>query len=128
VPIIIFWAIIGGLGASLLLPSMQALIHRQLEGNAQKRVYAAVGASAAIAAAVGPLIGGFITTFLSWRVAFLGEAVIIGVVLAGLGLVKDVAYTGDRKIDLVGGVLSIFGMGGLVLGILAWQEGAEAVG
>ena len=52
---------------------------------------------------------------------------IIGVVLAGLGLVKDVAYTGERKIDLVGGVLSILGMGGLVLGILAWQEGAEAV-
>jgi MFS family permease len=126
-PIIIFWAVIGGLGASLLLPSMQSLIHGNFEGAAQKRVYATVGASAAIAAAVGPLIGGFITTFLSWRVAFLGEAVIIGVVLAGLGLVKDVAYTGDRKIDLVGGILSILGMGGLVLGILAWQEGAERV-
>jgi MFS family permease len=128
VPIIIFWAIIGGLGASLLLPSMQSLIHGNFEGAAQRRVYATVGASAAIAAAVGPLIGGFITTFLSWRIAFLGEAIIIAVVLAGLGLVKDVPYTGDRKIDLPGGILSIFGMGGLVLGILAWQEGAEAVG
>jgi EmrB/QacA subfamily drug resistance transporter len=127
VAIIVFWAIIGGLGASLLLPSMQSLIHGNFEGAAQKRVYATVGASAAIAAAVGPLIGGFITTFLSWRVAFLGEAVIIGVVLAGLGLVKDVAYTGDRKIDIVGGILSILGMGGLVLGILAWQEGGERV-
>ena len=47
------------------------------------------------------------------------------VVLAGLGLVRDVAYTGERQIDLVGGVLSIFGMGGIVLGILAWQEGGE---
>ena len=68
-PIIIFWAIIGGLGASLLLPSMQSLIHGNFEGDAQKRVYALVGAAAAIAAAVGPLLGGFITTFLSWRVA-----------------------------------------------------------
>ena len=60
--IIIFWAIIGGLGASLLLPAMQSLIHGNFEGAAQKRVYALVGAAAAIAAAVGPLLGGFITT------------------------------------------------------------------
>ena len=39
-PIIIFWAIIGGLGASLLLPSMQSLIHGNFEGDAQRRVYA----------------------------------------------------------------------------------------
>ena len=41
---------------------------------------------------------------------------------------KDVPYTGPRHIDLVGAVLSVLGMGGLVLGILAWQEGGEAVG
>ena len=66
--IIIFWAIIGGIGASLLLPAMQSLIHGNFEGAAQKKVYALVGAAAAIAAAVGPLLGGFITTYLSWRV------------------------------------------------------------
>jgi MFS family permease len=126
-PIIIFWAIIGGIGASLLLPSMQSLIHGNFEGRAQTRVYALVGASAAIAAAIGPLIGGFITTFLSWRLAFLGEAIIIAVVLSGIRLVKDVPYTGPRVIDLVGGVLSVIGMGGIVVGILLWQEGAERV-
>ena len=52
--IVVFWAVIGGLGASLLLPAMQSLIHGNFEGAAQKRVYALVGASAAIAAAVGP--------------------------------------------------------------------------
>ena len=72
--IIIFWAIIGGLGASLLLPAMQSLIHGNFEGAAQRKVYALVGASAAIAAAVGPLLGGFITTYFSWRVAFALEA------------------------------------------------------
>ncbi|HEU0182819.1 MAG TPA: MFS transporter, partial [Agromyces mariniharenae] len=126
--IIIFWAIIGGIGASLLLPSMQSLIHGNFEGANQKRVYALVGASAAIAAAVGPLLGGFITTFLSWRVGFLLEAVIIAVVLAGIGLVKDVPYHGDRSIDLVGAALSIIGMGGVVTGILVWQEGGGYVG
>jgi len=125
--VIIFWAVIGGLGASLLLPSMQSLIHGNFQGAHQKRVYALVGASAAIAAAVGPLLGGFITTFLSWRVGFLLEAVIIAIVLAGIGLVKDVRFTGDRSIDLVGSALSVIGMGGVVLGILVWQEGGGYV-
>src|SRR3954471_24554936 len=68
--VVIFWAIIGGLGASLLLPAMQSLIHGNFDGAARKKAYALVGASAAIAAAVGPLLGGFVTTFLSWRVGF----------------------------------------------------------
>jgi len=125
--IIIFWAIIGGLGASLLLPAMQSLIHGNFEGAAQKKAYALVGAAAAIAAAVGPLLGGFITTFLSWRVAFLLEVLVIAVVLSGSRLVRDAPYTGPREIDLVGAVLSALGMGGIVLGILVWQEGGESV-
>jgi MFS family permease len=127
-PIIICWAIIGGLGASLLLPSMQALIHGNFEGAMQKKAYALVGAAAAIAAAVGPLLGGFLTTFLSWRVGFGLEVVVIGIVLAGMGLVRDVPYTGSREVDVVGAVLSAVGMGGVVIGVLVWQEGGEYVG
>jgi len=126
--IIVFWAIVGGIGASLLLPAMQSLIHGNFEGAAQRRVYALVGAAAAIAAAVGPLLGGFITTFLSWRVGFLLEAVIIAIVLSGIGLVRDVPYTGPRSVDVFGAALSVIGMGGIVLGILVWQEGGESVG
>jgi MFS family permease len=75
VPIFIFWAIVGGLGAALLLPAMQSLIHGNFSGPMQRKAYALVGAAAAIAAAVGPLLGGFVTTYLSWRVGFLGEVV-----------------------------------------------------
>jgi EmrB/QacA subfamily drug resistance transporter len=125
--IVIFWAIIGGLGASLLLPAMQSLIHGNFAGSAQKQAYALVGAAAAIAAAVGPLLGGFVTTFLSWRVGFGLEVVIIAVVLSQIRLIRDVPYTGSRKIDVVGAVLSVIGMGGVVLGILVWQEGGEYV-
>src|SRR5690242_10768667 len=128
IAIIVFWAIVGGIGASLLLPAMQSLIHGNFEGAAQRKAYALVGASAAIAAAVGPLIGGFITTYLSWRIAFLLEDVIIVVVLANIKMVQDVPYTGSRRVDVVGAVLSILGMGGIVLSILVWQEGGEAVG
>jgi MFS family permease len=91
---------------------MQSLIHGNFEGAAQRQVYALVGAAAAIAAAVGPLLGGFITTYLSWRVAFGLEAVVIAVVLSGVRLVHDVPYTGDRGIDVVGALLSVAGMGG----------------
>src|SRR3954449_4206949 len=125
--IIVFWALIGGLGASLLLPAMQALIHGNFEGAARKKAYALVGAAAAIAAAVGPLLGGFLTTYLSWRVGFLFEVVVIGVVLVGLRKIADVPYTGDRSIDKVGAALSAIGMGGVVVGILVWQEGGEYV-
>ena len=125
--IIIFWAIIGGLGASLLLPAMQSLIHGNFEGAARKKAYALVGAAAAIAAAVGPLFGGFVTTYLSWRVGFALEVVVIAIVLSQIKLVRDAPYTGPREIDLVGAILSVLGMGGLVLGILVWQEGGDYV-
>jgi EmrB/QacA subfamily drug resistance transporter len=128
-PIIVFWAVIGGLGASLYMPAMQSLIHGNFAGTAQAKAYALVGASAAIAAAIGPLLGGFLTTYLSWRVGFMLEAVVIAVVLLGSRrLLRDVPYTGDRGVDPVGSVLSVLGMGGLVLGVLAWQEGGESVG
>src|SRR5829696_3780139 len=126
--IIVFWGIVGGLGASLLLPAMQSLIHGNFDGAARTRTYALVGAAAAIAAAVGPLLGGFVTTYLSWRVGFGLEVVVIAVVLLNIRLVRDVAYTGPRHIDLVGAALSVVGMGGVVLGILLWQEGGEFVG
>jgi EmrB/QacA subfamily drug resistance transporter len=125
--VIIFWAITGGLGASLLLPAMQSLIHSNFEGAAMKKTYALVGASAAVGAAIGPLLGGFLTTYLSWRVGFLLEVVVIAVVLSGIKLVVDAPFTGLRKIDGVGAALSVVGMGGVVLGILVWQEGGEYV-
>jgi EmrB/QacA subfamily drug resistance transporter len=125
--IIIFWAVIGGLGASMLLPAMQSLVHGNFTGTAQRKVYALVGAAAAIAAAVGPLLGGFITTYLSWRIGFLVEVIVIAVVLSGIRLVRDVPFTGDRSIDFLGAALSIVGMGGVVLGILVWQEGGDFV-
>ncbi len=125
--IVIFWAIVGGLGASLLLPAMQSLIHGNFEGAAQKKTFALVGASAAIAAAIGPLLGGFLTTYLSWRVGFMLELLVIAIILSQIKLVKDVPYTGDRQVDVVGAILSVLGMGGVVLGILVWQEGGDYV-
>src|SRR4051812_10430183 len=97
--IIIFWAVIGGIGASLLLPAMQSLIHGNFEGSAKRGFYALGGAAAGIAGAVGPLLGGFIPPFLSWRVGFPLEVVIITAFRAGTRLGPDVPNTGPRHID-----------------------------
>src|SRR4029434_716535 len=123
VAIIVFWAIIGGIGASLLLPAMQSLIHGNFQGADPQRVYALVGSAAAIAAAVGPLLGGFITTYLSWRIAFLLEVVIIAIVLSGIGMVRDVPYTGSREVDVVGAPLAIVGMGAVAPGVCSCTRG-----
>jgi MFS family permease len=116
------------LGASVLLPDMIYINQGKFEGDMLTKLYGVVGAAGASAAAVGPLLGGFLTTYLSWRVGFGLEVVIIAVVLCGLRLIHDVPYTGPRGVDLVGSALSVLGMGGLVLGILVWQEGGSAVG
>jgi MFS family permease len=97
------------------------------EGKAQVQVFAMIRAAGAIAAAVGPLLGWLLTTLLSWRVGVFLEAVIIAGVLLGTGLIRDVPYTGDRSVDVVGSILSVLGMSLLVLGVLAWHEGGESV-
>ena len=56
------------------------------------------------------------------------EVVIIAIVLSQIKLVRDAPYTGDRRVDVVGAIFSVFAMGGIVLSILVWQEGGEAVG
>ncbi len=123
----VFWAVVGGLGASLLLPAMQSLIHGNFEGAAQKRVYALVGASPRSPRRSDPC--SVVSSRLSCRGASASrrEVEIIAVVLSGIGRVREVPYTGPRHIDAVGAALSVIGMGGLVLGILVWQEGGEAV-
>src|SRR4029453_8029626 len=54
--------------------------------------------------------------------------VLIAGALSGLKLVHDVPYTGPRDVDVVGALLSAVGMGGVVIGVLVWQEGGEFVG
>ena len=108
---------------------MQSLIHGNFEGAAQKKVYALVGAAAAIAAAVGPLLGGFITTYLSWRVGFLLEVVDHrGRAVRHQARPRRALHRAARRSTSSAPVLSVLGMGGIVLGILVWQEGGESVG
>ena len=71
------WSIVEGLGAVLVIPAIAALIADNYEGQARVAAYAIIGAASGAAVAAGPLIGGFMTTYLSWRYVFVAEVVIM---------------------------------------------------
>jgi EmrB/QacA subfamily drug resistance transporter len=121
--LVLFWSVIEGLGAALLLPATQTLIRGNFEGAARTRMYALIGATAGVGSALGPLIGGALTTYASWRWAFVGEAVVAAIVLLRRSAIPDVVTAGPvPDLDRVGTGLSILGMGGLVIGILMLQN------
>jgi EmrB/QacA subfamily drug resistance transporter len=113
------WSLLEGIGAALVLPAMAALIAGNFEGKDRKAAYAVIGGVAGAGIAVGPILGGWATTELTWRVVFAGEVVIVIGILAMVGRVGDALRSGPKpRLDLVGTVLSASGLGLVVLGVL----------
>jgi MFS family permease len=113
------WSILEGIGAALVLPAMAALIAGNFEGKERKAAYAVIGGVAGAGIAIGPILGGWATTELSWRVVFVGEVVIVIGILAVTRFVADAVRTGPKpRLDVIGSVLSAAGLGAVVLGIL----------
>jgi EmrB/QacA subfamily drug resistance transporter len=113
------WSGLEGLGAALVLPAMVALIAGNFEGRDRKISYAVLGGVAGAGIAVGPIVGGWATTELSWRVVFIGEVVIVLAILAATPLVRDALRPEPKPhLDGVGSVLSAAGLGVIVLGVL----------
>jgi MFS family permease len=78
-----------------------------------------VAAMAAIGAGVGPIIGGFLTTYASWRYAFLGEVLVVIYILFKRKLITDAEILGEKpKLDLLGVFLTVIGLSTTVYGIL----------
>jgi EmrB/QacA subfamily drug resistance transporter len=117
------WSLIEGLGAAVLVPALIALIASNYEGEKRAVAYGIIGGVAAAGAAAGPLIGGAVTTAMSWRVVFAGEVVIAIFVLLASGMIKDAAREKAGKLDWVGAGLSIAGLFLIVFGVMqssAW--------
>jgi len=114
------WSILEGIGAALVLPALAALVAGNFEGRARAAAYGALGGVAGAAIAVGPILGGWLTTELTWRLVFAGEVVlVIAIVLATPRLVADVARERPApRLDWVGAVLSALGLGLVVFGVL----------
>src|SRR4029453_15797691 len=111
------WSVLEGLGAALVLPAMAALIAGNFEGTARKAAYAVIGGVAGAGIAVGPIVGGWATTELSWRVVFAGEVVLVGFILLTTPFIADAPRSGAKpRLDGVGTALSAGGPGVRVLG------------
>ena len=120
--LIIGWSVLEGIGAALILPAIVALVASNFAPAGRPRAYGLVMAAGAIAVAVGPLIGGIATTYFSWRYVFVGEVVIVVVILAVARRVQDAPVETRTQIDLIGAVLSAGGLGLAVFGVLRSSE------
>jgi len=122
-PVLLFgWSFLEGVGAALILPSIVALVAGNFAVKRRPAAYGLVAAAGAVAVAVGPLVGGFFTTYFSWRWVFAGEVVLVLLILVLARRIADAPPETRPHLDLVGSVLSALGLGLLVFGILRSSE------
>jgi MFS family permease len=112
------WSFLEGIGAALILPAIVSLVAANFGRERRPAAYGLVAAAGAVAVAVGPLIGGFCTTYFSWQWVFAGEVVIVIVILFFARRMTDAPPGEAPKLDYVGAVLSAAGLGLFVFGIL----------
>ena len=120
--LIIGWSFLEGLGAALIMPAIVALVASNFPAEERPRAYGLVASAGAIAVAAGPLIGGALTTYASWRYVFAGEVVIVAIILVLTRKMQDLATRAPFQIDGVGVVLSAAGLGLAVFGVLRSSE------
>jgi MFS family permease len=122
-PVLLFgWSFLEGVGAALILPAIVALVAGNFATERRPAAYGMVAAAGAIAVAVGPLIGGFCTTYFSWRWVFAGEVVLVLLILLLARRIADAPVETRPRLDVVGAVLSALGLGLLVFGVLRSSE------
>ncbi|MFI8992955.1 MFS transporter [Streptomyces sp. NPDC053542] len=116
------WSLLEGIGAALVFPAILSIATLAFTGAQRTRALTLVGAAAGAGAALGPVVGGLITKYLTWRVSFLMETVITAVavvlVLRNRSLRRSPERAPRQPFDIVGVVLSAAGFGLIVLGTL----------
>ena len=112
------WSCLEGIGAALILPAIVALVASNFGREERPRAYGLVASAAAIAVAVGPIIGGLFTTYASWRWVFAGEVLLVVAILVLARRMEEGPRETGVRLDLVGTALSALGLGLIVFGIL----------
>jgi MFS family permease len=122
-PVLLFgWSFLEGVGAALILPAIVALVAGNFPPERRPAAYGLVAAAGAVAVAIGPLIGGFCTTYFSWRWVFAGEVVLVLGILVFARRIQDAPVEERPHLDVVGAILSALGLGLLVFGVLRTSE------
>ncbi len=116
--LIIGWSFLEGFGAVLIMPAIVALVASNFGRADRPRAYGLVAAAGAIACAAGPVIGGAFTTYASWRWVFIGEDLIVALILVLARRMNDTPTERGIKLDLGGTALSASGLGLIVFGLL----------
>jgi MFS family permease len=118
-PFLLFgWSLVEGLGAVLVIPAIAALAAINYTGKDRIVAFSILGAVTGLSAAVGPIIGGFVTTYLSWRYVFAAETIVMVGVLLVANKIHDEKTTKKVSIDFPSVLLSAGGMTMLVFGVL----------
>src|SRR3954462_928115 len=112
------WSILEGVGAALVLPALVALTAGNPAGKARAAAYGVLGGVAGAGIAVGPILGGWVTTNLTWRLVFAGEVVLVIAILLATRVLVQRRPDRAPALDWVGSVLSAFGLGLIVFGVL----------
>jgi MFS family permease len=113
------WSILEGIGAALVLPALVALVAGNYSGPDRAIAYGVLGGVAGAGIAVGPILGGWLTTDFTWRLVFVGEVVVALGILVGTRLIREPQREGAApRLDWVGGVLSASGLALIVFGVL----------
>jgi MFS family permease len=120
--LLIGWSLLEGIGAALIMPAIVALVASNFARPERPKAYGLVAAAGAIAVAAGPLIGGLMTTYASWRWVFAGEVVLVCVIVLLARRMNDRPADPDAGLDLMGTALSALGLGLIVFGILRGGE------
>jgi MFS family permease len=116
--LLIGWSFLEGVGAALILPALVALVAANFAKAERPRAYGLLAAAGAVAIAIGPLIGGLCTTYLSWRVVFVGEVVLVALILVLARRMRAAPPDPSVRLDLPGTVLSALGLAMFVFGVL----------
>jgi MFS family permease len=112
------WSFLEGVGAALIMPAIVALVASNFPPEGRPRAYGLIASAGAIAVAAGPLIGGAVTTYWTWRYVFAGEVVIVIAILFLARKMKDAPPEKKFRLDFVGIGLSAAGLGLAVYGVL----------